>query len=319
MAQSVLKHIPVKSIRENPEALRGVNRKDEEWQLLRDSVEKHGVLTPIIVREISDPETGESYFGLVDGLQRFTAASELGLPEIPANIVDKDESEVIETQFIANAKRIQTKPAEYARAILHILERNPLLTKRELSQRLSMTESWLDNLLKLNELEPALQKLVDEGAICAANGISLAKLPPEEQMANMDLAQTMGAAEFTKRIALRVKEINEAKRKGRDAAPQEWQPFPHPRKPAEIKEEFENPRIGAELVKKMGCKNAVDGFKAGIAWVCQMDPVSVEALRQKEEDRKLKAKEANEKKKAERQQQKEQQAADRKAELLQTA
>lgn len=102
----VLKSIPLSLIRENPVALRNVNRKGEGYLGLVDSVRKDGVLNAIVVREIKDPTNGNVVYGLVDGLHRFSAASDAGLTEIPAQVKDMDDAAVLEAQLIANVHKI---------------------------------------------------------------------------------------------------------------------------------------------------------------------------------------------------------------------
>ena len=53
-APSDLRNINVSDIRENPVALRGVDRENEKYVGLRDAINRQGILNPINVREKAD-------------------------------------------------------------------------------------------------------------------------------------------------------------------------------------------------------------------------------------------------------------------------
>ena len=97
--------IPLAKIRENPVALRNVDRQNEAYIGLVDSVKKVGILNAIVVREIKNPaDPKEELYGLVDGLQRFSAAKDAGLELVPATIQPLEEGQILEAQLIANVK-----------------------------------------------------------------------------------------------------------------------------------------------------------------------------------------------------------------------
>lgn len=102
MAETVLKLIPLRQIRENPVALRAVNRTSDGYVELVDSIKRNGVYNGILVREVKDPDSGEVLYGLIDGLHRFSAAQDAGLTEIPAQVRSMADAEVLEAQVIAN-------------------------------------------------------------------------------------------------------------------------------------------------------------------------------------------------------------------------
>src|SRR5262245_37817198 len=118
--------IPLDKIRENAVALRQVDRESEAYICLVDSVRNRGILNPILVREITNPESGETLYGLVDGLHRWNAAIDAGLKEIPVQIIDMNQAEVEEAQIIGNVHKIETRPIEYTRQLERLMARQPL-------------------------------------------------------------------------------------------------------------------------------------------------------------------------------------------------
>ena len=221
-----MKHVPLGLIREPDEALRKVDPDKEEYVGLVESIRVRGVMNPITVRELKDEDTGDIVYGLVDGLHRFSASKDVGLDTIPSHVISCEDGELIEARIMANVHKIETKPVEYSRALLKILQNNPLMSKNDLASRLAKTGAWISERLGLLKLTDGIGSLVDEGKIGLSNAYALAKLPQEEQDEFVDRAMTMTPQQFTPTVNARVKELRDARRKGRDAAPEEFQPVP---------------------------------------------------------------------------------------------
>ena len=150
MSETVLKNITLSEIRENKAALRQVNRQSEEYVELVESVRENGVFNAIVVRPIVDEETKETYYGLVDGLHRYSAACDAGQKTIPASVLDLTDAESLEAQIIGNIHKIETKPVEYSRSLQRLMAANPLLTISDMASKLSKSkmECVLDILSK---------------------------------------------------------------------------------------------------------------------------------------------------------------------------
>jgi ParB/RepB/Spo0J family partition protein len=307
-----LKVIALDEIMEPEEALRGVDRKSEAYQGLVESIRQDGVMNPITVRDL-----GDGVYGLVDGTQRFNASRDAGLEGIPCHVIDIEEGKLLESQIIANVHKVETKPVEYSKAILKIIESNPLLSREELASTLAKTPSWLSERLGLLKLTEDVAKLVDSNEIKLSNAYALAKLPPEEQADFVDRALTMSPQQFTPTVNARVKEIRDAKRKGKDAGPAEFQPVAILRGRADIINELENPSLVANLIADCGDK--VEAFQMALKWCLNLDPVSAENQKVKDEERKAERKRQQEKSKLERTRKRAEEAAKKAEELKKEA
>jgi ParB/RepB/Spo0J family partition protein len=275
--------IPVSSIRENPVALRAVNKEDEAYIGLRDSIRDVGLLNPINVREQKDDKTGEIYYELVDGLHRYSSVCDVGITDIAVNVVSLSDSQTLEAQIMANVHKIETKPVQYTRQLQRMFASNPTLTLTDMAAKLAKSPSWVGQRLNLLKLEGAVQDLVDGGKITVSNAVTLSKLPNDEQGNYVDQAMTMNADEFTPLVAARAQEISKAKREGRSKEPAVFVVTPRLQKMSIIKDELETSAIGPELCAKNKVKKAADGFSLGVQWVLNMDPDSV-AVRKAEDD-----------------------------------
>ena len=277
MSESIL----LSQIFENKAALRSVNRQTEDFQELVQSVRSKGILSPILVRRnVGDNRDLYPYI-LIDGLHRFTAASEAGLTEIPAHVKDMTDAQALEAQIVANEHRIETKPVEFSNGLKRLLAINPLMSMSELATNLGKSPTWLSQRLKLTDLDPAIGKLVDDNKIPLSNAYALARLPAAEQVKHTDQAMTMQPNEFLPHTQKIKAEIDKANREGRTAKTDEFVHTPHMRKMSEVKTEMESPSAAAKLVELVDISGTSKievfeaGFKAAIDWVMHNDPISV--------------------------------------------
>ena len=288
-----LKTVQISEIRENPVALRTVNRENEDYLGLVASMQQKGFMGAITVRRRKDAETEDEFYELVDGLHRFSAAKDAGISEINVDIVDLDDDLVLEAQLMANIHKIETRPAEYTQQLKRILARNPLMTEAELAEKLGKSTTWIQSRLSLTKIDnEEIVALINEGKIGLANAYALAKLPAEEQAAFVDRAMTQPPDEFVPAVNSRVKEIRDAKRKGQDASTAEFQPVAHMRKMKDVKLELENPEVGPDLIKILGIKKPIEAFVLAVQWILHLDPKSVEIQEAEYNERQAKKEEA---------------------------
>lgn len=280
-----LREIPVSLIKQNPSALRAVDRDTEEYKGLVDSVRTRGVMNAIVVRPVTDEVSGETTYAVIDGLHRYTAACDAGLETIPSNILPMNEIETLEAQIIGNLQRVETKPVEYARQLQRILSFNPTLTASGLAARLCKSSSWINNHLGLQKLAPTIAQLVDEGNINLSNAFVLSKLPPEEQPNYVEQAMTMTPTEFGPIVQNRKNEITKARREGRDTSPAELVVPQHMRKLSEVKEEFASTSVGKAMLQQYNVQTPLEAWQLAFKWLLHQDPASVEAIRAKHEAR----------------------------------
>ncbi|UFS72107.1 ParB/RepB/Spo0J family partition protein [Geomonas sp. RF6] len=116
---------------------------EEALQELKTSIEKHGVLQPVLVRRAA-----EGGFVLVSGERRFQAALKAGLTTIPAIITDGDPAEVA---IVENLLREDLTAVEEAEAIAKLKEAHNYRLS-DLSRALGKAESTISEILSLVKL-----------------------------------------------------------------------------------------------------------------------------------------------------------------------
>lgn len=106
---------------------------DDAFKDLCDSVAKHGVITPVLVRD----GNGSGGFELIAGERRYRAAVEAGLMEIPIHVKEVDDPDAHELMFVENLHRQDLTPMEEARGFKEYLDRHGADAAITLADRLS--------------------------------------------------------------------------------------------------------------------------------------------------------------------------------------
>jgi ParB family chromosome partitioning protein len=86
---------------------------------LVESIRRHGVLEPLLVRRLS----GTPDYQLVSGERRFHAALEAGLSEVPCIELDLDDNQALEIALIENLQRKDLDPFEEAEGFQTLVEK----------------------------------------------------------------------------------------------------------------------------------------------------------------------------------------------------
>jgi ParB family chromosome partitioning protein len=133
-------------------------------QELRDSIELHGIIQPLTVRQLT-PST----YQLIAGERRLQAAKMVGLTRIPAYIRTADDQQMLEIALVENIQRENLNPIEIA------LSYQRLLTECQIKQE-------------------TLGARVGKNRVTVNNYLRLLKLPPDIQIALRDQKIGMGHA-----------------------------------------------------------------------------------------------------------------------------
>ena len=284
-----LKTVPTSQVRILPQALRNVDVTTAGYAQLRDNIAQYGILSPISVTEGTDPETGGLVYNIVDGAHRYTAARDAGAESIPVNIVDADETKRMLMQMSGNLQTIITKPVEYTKQLLKLLNLQQHWDLSDLAKHVNQSVEWLRERLNLLKLDQTIQNLVDTDQLKLTQAYMLARLPVDIQKSLVDDALTMSAAEFQAKVAATKAQLAKDAAAGRKTNPDEFVHKPYLRKMAEIEAERESGNASRSAATQIAAgassvtEAAEQGFAAGIAWITHSDPASIDADRRKHE------------------------------------
>jgi ParB family chromosome partitioning protein len=132
---------------------------DDELESLSQSIKTHGVLQPLVVRQLADDR-----YQLIAGERRLRAAREAGLATVPVHLVDFNDQQVVEAALVENIQRSDLNPIEKAQGFKDYLDRFQL-THDQLARRLGLARPTISNLVALLELPPDVQESVRVGQL----------------------------------------------------------------------------------------------------------------------------------------------------------
>ncbi len=158
-------HIPVDAIVPNPRQPR-TRFSDEAIVALAESIEAVGVLQPIAVTK-----DGDRYV-LISGERRWRASRRAGLETIPAVIRAVDDRGSLAEALIENVQREDLSPLEEAAGYQQLLE-DYGMTHEELGQRIGKSRAAITNTLRLLQLPPLIQGMVERGELSAGHARAL--------------------------------------------------------------------------------------------------------------------------------------------------
>lgn len=170
-----LRNIPVDQITRNPFQ----PRKDfntDELNELSDSIREHGVLQPLLVREL------DGSYQLIAGERRWLASQRAGLTQVPCRVVDVIDQTAFEYALEENLKRKDLSDIEKAYAFREYLNHFSCSIE-ELGKQLSMSRSAVSNILRLLELPEPIRNAISAGKISSGHARSLLPLEEADQLA----------------------------------------------------------------------------------------------------------------------------------------
>lgn len=146
----------------------------EKLEELADSIAEHGVLQPIIVREIA-----EGRYQIISGERRWRASRMAGLNEVPIIIRDLDEQAILEVALIENLQREDLNVIEEAKGYKELMT-NFSMTQETVAKRVGKSRPVIANALRLLALPEEVLSLVEGGEL--SPGHARALLPLLEKM-----------------------------------------------------------------------------------------------------------------------------------------
>ncbi|MCH3967431.1 MAG: ParB/RepB/Spo0J family partition protein [Atopobiaceae bacterium] len=207
--------LPIAKIKPNPNQPRK-NFDDEALSELADSIEKNGVLQPILVRK-----KGSTY-EIVAGERRYQASKIAKLKEIPVVIREISDDEVFKLALIENLQRSDLNPIEEAQGYRQLIDRDNL-TQEALAQILSKSRSAVANTLRLLDLPEDVQNMMADGSITAGHARAILAVSSEEGRSK--LAQKVVQENLTVRQTENLAPLfsgMDAPKKPRPVAPQSY-------------------------------------------------------------------------------------------------
>ncbi len=209
-AQTRVILIPVDSLHANPLQPRQ-HIGEEGIEALAVSIAENGLLQPIIVRNRPD-QAGE--FEIVAGERRWRATKRAGLSQIPVIVLSLSDAQALELGLLENVQREDLTALELAKGYQRLMS-DFGHNQESLARKLGKSRSHIANTLRLLNLPPKIQELLQDGRLSAGHGRALLTAEQPEGLVSLvvarglnvrqteDLVQRRGATHAQPEIAIK--------------------------------------------------------------------------------------------------------------------
>ena len=143
---------------------------------LADSIAKHGVIQPLLVRPMPDGS-----YQLVAGERRWRASRMAGLTEVPVVIKELSDDEAMALALIENLQREDLNAIEEAQGIKALLD-TLSLTQDEAAERVGKSRPAVANALRLLKLPDSVIALVSDGKLSPGHARALLGFKDEQDI-----------------------------------------------------------------------------------------------------------------------------------------
>lgn len=168
-----IRHLELARIRPNPLQPRA-DFDPQALDELKHSIEQKGIIQAVTVRP-----AGGGMYELISGERRVRACMEIGLPTIPAYIIEvHSNAEMLELALVENLQREHLNPVEIAISYQRLMT-DVGLTVEDVSKKVSKDRTTVTNFLRLLKLPPPIQQSLRKGELTAGHARALVTVPDE--------------------------------------------------------------------------------------------------------------------------------------------
>ena len=147
---------------------------EEKIGELADSIQQHGVIQPIVLREAG------SGYEIVAGERRWRAARKAGLKDIPAIVRELTEEQNMLLAIIENMQREDLNAIEEAQAVESMINTFGL-TQEEVSKSVGKSRPYITNAVRLLKLPQGIQEMVVAGSLSSGHARALITVAGERR------------------------------------------------------------------------------------------------------------------------------------------
>ena len=202
--------IALEEIKKNPYQPRTYFN-EEKLNELKESIEKNGLLQPIIVKKAV-----KGYY-IIAGERRYRAFELLGRKEIPAIIKEMTDEEMMVFAVLENLQREDLSALEESESYKNLMDKMSL-TQEELAKKLGKSRPYIANSLRLLKLPTEIKNKLEQGVISTAHARTLLSLKTKkamEEVCVLVVERKMSVRELEEYVAklLKPKEVKKPKAK----------------------------------------------------------------------------------------------------------
>jgi ParB family chromosome partitioning protein len=212
------------------------NFSDESLRELSQSIERHGLIQPIIVIRKGDN------FTLIAGERRLRATKLLGEDKIKAIVANIGDKNLRELALIETIQRANLSPIELANAYQELINEYKI-TQEALASIVKKSRTQITNTLRLLGLDEHTKELIDEGKITQGHAKIMVGLNKDNQklVADSIMGQKLSVRD-TENLVKRLKNSNQSR-------------------PRIDFEDRKNLNLLKDLIEELGIKCKINGQK----------------------------------------------------------
>ena len=151
---------------------------EQDLQELAASIQKHGVMQPIVIRPVDDAEYP---YEIIAGERRWRAAQIAGLTEVPAIVRDLTDQVAIALALIENIQRQDLNPIDQALALQRFHEEFGL-SHQEIADTVGKARTTVSNLLRLLSLADEIKDFMQQGQLDMGHARAILTLKAKDQL-----------------------------------------------------------------------------------------------------------------------------------------
>lgn len=180
---------------------------DETIKELAESIEKNGLLQPIVVRPMANGK-----YQIIAGERRYRAFKKLGKAVIPAIVRDYKDEEVDKLQLVENVQREDLNPYDEAIAYLKLKEKYGL-KQDDIAKAVGKSRPYISNMTRILSLEDEILEMLKKGEITVSHAKLILSLDTKEERLKL--------AHKIKDAGLTVRKTEDRTRKTKKAKPED--------------------------------------------------------------------------------------------------
>ncbi len=155
---------------------------EKDLQELAASIEKHGVMQPIVIRPVDDEKRP---YEIIAGERRWRAAQLAGLTEVPAIVRDLNDQVAIALALIENIQRQDLNPIDQAIALQRFHDEFGL-SHQEIAETVGKARTTVSNLLRLLSLAEPVKDFMLQGLLDMGHARAILTLKSKDQLKAAD-------------------------------------------------------------------------------------------------------------------------------------
>ncbi len=175
--------------------------RDDEMEALMESIKEYGIIQPLLVRK----EENDTY-EIISGHRRFLAATNLGIKEVPVEVIEitKDEADILLVDSNLHRENISISEKAFAyklkfealkhqgRTLSQVATKSDTAT--EIGKEAKESRDQVYRYIRLTRLLPEILRMADNGKIAFTVAVELSYLSKDEQT---QLYETIQSEECT--------------------------------------------------------------------------------------------------------------------------